>query len=529
MMRRSVWGGLILLLSACATVPDTENRGSTMDFDTLHQLFEDHHVRDARFRQVNGKRYLQVNLALRSRIEGYGEQIGLERKRDYVGAYLRSAQPLGDRVVALLLERLSPGALRDFIDHHPVPGDGVVQGKGGLLAAYRAYSSERLDHDLSLLDAASSEQAVDDFWNTLVADIEESILTKGRLTRMLLTAPAVPLVKWWIAHHETTDYRGSASPHFKQQRAYYPAMAEQTPVQVTQADWLLLQRYAPVIVQGSEPQAPYPTAMDQFGTISLTGKNPEEAVPVVDVARPAVYAYVDTKPIQGAMVKQLVYTLWHPAHPKLHALDPEAGRIDGWTLRVTLNRKNEPLLFESVSNCGCYYKVFPTEELENASRAAFHQKLAGKNFYVENHLEDNYDAVVPELVSGIAGAAQGPVLYYSAGRHELVTIRSAGQLGDDEKANGASYTLRPYDELESLPLNGYHASLFGEDGLVRNAHRLEGRLLMASGLYHAGHPRQRETQMIYFDEARFDDPGLLETYLRLPPPVSEDVLWSKNP
>jgi len=44
-------------------------------------------------------------------------------------------------------------------------------------------------------------------------------------------------------------------------------------------------------------------------------------------------------------------------------------------------------------------------------------------------------------------------------------------------------------------------------------------LLTPSGLYHAGHPRQRETQMIYFDEAQFDDPGLLQTYLRLPPHV----------
>ena len=57
---------------------------------------------------------------------------------------------------------------------------------------------------------------------------------------------------------------------------------------------------------------------------------------------------------------------------------------------------------------------------------------------------------------------------------------------------------------------------------VRHAHRRECALLTPSGLYHAGHPRQRETQMIYFDEAAFDDPKLLEHYLRLPPDAFGD-------
>ncbi len=48
------------------------------------------------------------------------------------------------------------------------------------------------------------------------------------------------------------------------------------------------------------------------------------------------------------------------------------------------------------------------------------------------------------------------------------------------------------------------------------AHRDECFPLAPSGLFHAGHPRQRNTQMIYFDQAVFDDNKLLDEYMRLP-------------
>ena len=180
---------------------------------------------------------------------------------------------------------------------------------------------------------------------------------------------------------------------------------------------------------------------------------------------------------------------------------------------------DRPLVFESVSNCGCYYKIFPSTALEDLGHQAFPEKLGDKQFYVENVVAGKYDAVVPELVTGMDGNAPGNiVLYFSAGHHQLMTIRAKPQAeltaqGFTEK----TYDLRPYDELETLPFNGYRASLFDTDGLVRKADRPECKLLMPSGLYHAGHPRQRETQLIYFDESQLDDPGLLETYLRLPP------------
>jgi len=107
--------------------------------------------------------------------------------------------------------------------------------------------------------------------------------------------------------------------------------------------------------------------------------------------------------------------------------------------------------------------------------------------------------------------------YYSAGKHHLETIRSVSRMEvADHTAPRETYQLLSYDVLENLPFHDYRISLFDENGLVRMAHRDECTLLAPSGLFHAGHPRQRNTQMIYFDQAVFDDNGLFEEYMRLP-------------
>ena len=86
----------------------------------------------------------------------------------------------------------------------------------------------------------------------------------------------------------------------------------------------------------------------------------------------------------------------------------------------------------------------------------------------------------------------------------------------DHAAPQETYKLIPYEQLENLPFHNYQMSMFDENGLVRNAHRAECTLLAPSGLFHAGHPRQRNTQLIYFDQAPFDDKNLFETYMRMP-------------
>ena len=94
--------------------------------------------------------------------------------------------------------------------------------------------------------------------------------------------------------------------------------------------------------------------------------------------------------------------------------------------------------------------------------------------------------------------------------------------GNFDLDGGIPYQVRDYVELERTPFGATWASIFNEKGLVRGAHRrIESAMLTPLGLYRAGHPRQRGTQLIHFDQADFDDPALFDIYLRLPSSLFE--------
>jgi len=509
---------LFIVLSGCSNAPvkQTEKVArSVTPFHFLQELMVKEEVTDARYQRVMGHDFFWINLPLRYRLQHYQELGDLQAKKRFVIDILQEAVMVGEEAMAVCLPRLSPAQLNQFVTEHP----GLSGDTDNLLKLYQRYALQAEATEADRVRNIKTVAELDQYWGSFVASIEESIMTKDRLKREWETFYAVPFIKGWIAWHEATDDRGAVKPDFRQFEIYTFSSSNNKPEKITEDDWTLLQHFAPVIVHEIDPDAVYAIENDRFGEVYLTGNNMDDIVPHVDTTKPVVYAYVDQRIIQGVNVKQLVYTLWHPSHPQLSKLDPEAGPFDGWTIRITLDGNNQPVDFESVSNCGCYYKNFPTDHLELLAKQVFPEKLKGKKFYIENIVEKKYDAMVPELVTDInAKQANNLVVYFSAGHHQLITIRSKQHAELLNKTSEQrSYQLRSYDELESLPFNDHYASLFGTDGLVRGAHRPECKLLKPSGLYHAGHPRQRETQMIYFDDEVFDDPKLLETYLRLPP------------
>jgi hypothetical protein len=522
-LTRSLGLGLIIsvaiFMTGCATTPSGPSETITQSFAEIDQLLESKKLTDARYQHVAGHEHLKINLALRHKLATYVQLQNLTDKKAFVSNILKESWKIGVDAIELYLTRMSKDDLQMIIEAHPewANVNSTTTESGDLITAYRDAAQQQLHLDLDTINAFTDEQKLDNYWDEFIADIDESIMTKGRLTRQIMTAPFVPVIKLWIAYHEKIDYRGPRKADFDNQEVYYPLADANIPSGMSSEKWELLQRFSPVLVQQTDPSAKYPQRADHFGAISLEGNALDQAIPKVDIDQPALYAYIDEKIIQGVPTKQLVYAFWYTEHPQLSRIDFEAGPMEGWTVRVSLNQANEPMLFESVSNCGCYYKVFPTDKLEAMSRKTYGYKLADKNFYIENHLDDRYDAIVPEVISGINSQSRNIALYYSAGHHQLLTIDPVSEIKPAHSTINKTYSLHSYDELESLPFKNKVASLFDTDGLVRGAHRLESTILTPSGLYHAGHPRQRETQMIYFDDAEFDDPKLLETYLRLPP------------
>lgn len=278
----------------------------------------------------------------------------------------------------------------------------------------------------------------------------------------------------------------------------------------------LLVRFAPIIVQERVPNPSYDAKVDLIGTVGSEGTVQRNRV-VVTTSSASLYGYAQPTLIDGRRLTQLTYTWWFPEHPKLKPMDAEAGRIEGATLRITLDSNGRPSLFETVLNCGCYHRCYPSASVEAASCATFASPLLGKKFCVEREVADKIDWVVAETVEVADGPNARPIVFSRAGYHGPAGVSfDQGEIRQRTVLQHRPYAFRSYMDLERLPVGEGYASMFGPDGLVRGARRLEGFLLSPTGMLSAGQPRQRGTQLLHWDQYDFDDPHLLETCLRLP-------------
>lgn len=278
----------------------------------------------------------------------------------------------------------------------------------------------------------------------------------------------------------------------------------------------LLAAYAPIIVQERSPTATYDPSVDQIGTVRALGRPGRRRVEI-DTRVPSVYAYPQYTWANGQPHLQLTYTYWFPEHPKLKAIDAEAGKLEGVTLRITLDMQNKPAFFETVLNCGCFHRAYPAARVEEAACTQNGSPIPGKRLCAERVIDGRIDWVMPEVVVVEEASSARPILFSRAGWHGLAGVSFELREVDRRSVlDRRSYRLRCYEDLERLPLDGGFVSMFESNGLVRGAKRLEGWLLAPSGMLSAGQPRQRGTQLLHWDQYDFDDPHLLEQCVRLP-------------
>jgi hypothetical protein len=181
---------------------------------------------------------------------------------------------------------------------------------------------------------------------------------------------------------------------------------------------------------------------------------------------------------------------WFDSRPKQSAFDLYGGKLDGLHMRITLDKNYQPLMLESMHNCGCYHKFYPRADLVLKEGV---QKQKEPPF-VAQHL--------PEIKPN-----QKLVVRISSGEHYVQDIRVS-----DEIAVTRKYSFESYDALRNLPAgNGEIKSLFAPDGIVKGTERLESLVLWPMGVKAPGAMRQRGRHVIAFaGERYFDDPLLLE-------------------
>ncbi|MCG8427593.1 MAG: hypothetical protein MI754_09585, partial [Chromatiales bacterium] len=167
------------------------------------------------------------------------------------------------------------------------------------------------------------------------------------------------------------------------------------------------------------------------------------------------------------------------------------GQMDGINWRVTLSPEGEPLIYDSMHNCGCYHQFFPTRRLVVRPPP--------------NTLDES--AFVPARAPDIE-PGQRLVLRIASRTHHIEAIYAAV-----DGAGGAErYQWADYDQLRAMPLpDGGSRSLFEPvTGLIAGTARKERWILWPMGIPSPGAMRQWGHHATAFVGKRyFDDPCLM--------------------
>ncbi len=280
----------------------------------------------------------------------------------------------------------------------------------------------------------------------------------------------------------------------------------------------LLQRYAPVIVQGVEAPTDraYAFDSDQLGQPELIAQTDSTFSVSIDVNSPAVFASEEKTHLGKTELKQLVYVFWYPRHPVGMV---EKGDIDGGVLRITLDAADRPSIYEYVMACGCWHGMFVSEHVEAWAQKEFAQREKGKKWFVERPVDNEDDWKVRDIVWDVSSAGR-PVVFLAAGKHECLAIQTDKLVGNLAALSPKSYALQDYAQLDALPVRGgasktQTASMFNPDGLVWGGRR-KGEEKMFAKLDHGGWPRRLDAMKIHWDQESWNKTNLLEQFMRLP-------------
>jgi hypothetical protein len=222
---------------------------------------------------------------------------------------------------------------------------------------------------------------------------------------------------------------------------------------------------------------------DRIGTPVWTSKDELD----IDTRQPSAYTLLSFTRFGKEILTQLNYIIWFPSRPKQNALDIYGGLLDGLNFRVTLDKNGEPLLYETIHNCGCYYEAYPTQRL----------KIREKIDYAEPPLI----LKAPEL----APSKEFMTVAMESRTHYVQHLYASARPAQSETV---VYSLADYGELQSLPdSRGGRRSMFSPDSLAPGSERLERWILWPTGVVSPGAMRQWGRHAVAFvGERHFDDP-----------------------
>jgi hypothetical protein len=313
-----------------------------------------------------------------------------------------------------------------------------------------------------------------------------------------------PLTRLYVAHR-VTEWHAAVRKTFSTEPPagwrsirYIPGKSSQMPevrkhVMQTQRDALGIPNYSPgdreALFRMYAPAWEVQTEAeyDRIGTpVWAPGDTLE-----IDIRHPSTYTLLSFARFEKEILTQLNYIIWFPARPKVNALDIYGGDLDGVNYRVTLDPNGEPLLYETIHNCGCYYEAYPTRRLTAREKI--------------DYAEPPLILKAPELVLSkeLMTVAMETRTHYV--QHLYPSARQT-------RSDMVVYTLADYGDLRSLPdSQNRRRSMFGSDSLAPGSERLERWILWPTGVVSPGAMRQWGRHAVAFvGERHFDDPFSIE-------------------
>jgi hypothetical protein len=243
----------------------------------------------------------------------------------------------------------------------------------------------------------------------------------------------------------------------------------------------LFRMYAPVWEIQTEAE------YDRIGTPVLTAGGELG----IDTRQPRTYTLLSFTRFGKEILTQLNYIIWFPARPKESALDIYGGLLDGVNFRVTLDKTGDPLLYESIHNCGCYYEAYPTRRL---------------------NVRETIEYAEPPLILKAPELALSKEIITVAMESRTHYVQHLYASGRRSQPETAVYALADYGELRSLPdSKGGRRSMFTPDSLAPGSERLERWILWPTGVVSPGAMRQWGRHAVAFvGERHFDDPDSMD-------------------
>ena len=241
----------------------------------------------------------------------------------------------------------------------------------------------------------------------------------------------------------------------------------------------LVDALAPVIIQDTA------AAYDRIGKVHWS-----KGTLAVAPSAPTGYYYLSHGRFNHRPSLQINYVFWYSHRTGDNAPWIEWGRLDGLTIRISLDQEGRPFMLDIMNNCGCYHFFVPDRNRIRHARS----------------IALELDPLVPAWLPTSFPESR-LALKVNSGWHQVQHI-----LHDTVQGSSQNYRLRPYRELEMLPdENGQHRSIFNPDGIVWGSQRIEPVFFFSMGIPDIGAMRQRGHHAIkLIGRAHFDHPQLFD-------------------